>query len=72
MPVRVFLMLTTSLMTSQRDIKFGLLYSCLNKIVTFFRDIARNFKPIVTNLSQHMEPGAAPWPVDSFGQRLNN
>ena len=35
MPEKVFLMLMTSLMTSQRDVKVGLLYSCLNEIVTF-------------------------------------
>ena len=35
MPEKVFLMLMTSLMTSQRDVKVSLLYSCLNEIVTF-------------------------------------
>ena len=34
-PEKVFLMLMTSLMTSQRDVKIGILYSCLNEIVTF-------------------------------------
>ena len=36
MPEKVILMLITSLMTSQHDVKFGLQYSCLNEIVTFF------------------------------------
>ena len=35
MPEKVLLMLMTSLMTLQRDVKVGLLYSCLNEIVTF-------------------------------------
>ena len=34
-PQKVLLMLMTTLMTSQRDVKVGLLYSCLNEIVTF-------------------------------------
>ena len=34
-PKKLFWKLMTSLMTSQRDVKVGLLYSCLNEIVTF-------------------------------------
>ena len=34
-PEKVFLMLMTPLTTSQRDVKRGLLYSCLKEIVTF-------------------------------------
>ena len=34
-PEKVLLMLMTSLMTSQRDVKVGSLYSCLNEIGTF-------------------------------------
>ena len=34
-PKKVFLMLMTSLTTSQRDVKLGLLYSCLKEIVIF-------------------------------------
>ena len=35
MPEKLILMLMTSLMTSLRDVKVDLLYSCLNEIVTF-------------------------------------
>ena len=34
-PEKALVMLMTSLMTSQCDVKVGLLYSCLNEIVTF-------------------------------------
>ena len=35
-PEKVFSMLMTSSVTSQRDVNAGLLYSCLNEITTFF------------------------------------
>ena len=51
----------TSLMTSQRDVKFGLLYLCLNEIVTFsaiqvvvFDQLSSNFSHI-GSLAQHVD-----------------
>ena len=59
MPEKVLLMLITSLMTSQHDVKFGLLYSCLYEIVTFsaiqvvvFNQSSLNFTHICS-LAQH-------------------
>ena len=47
---KTFLMLMTSLMTSQSDDKLGLLYSCLNEIGTFFAITLKRFKVWSSNL----------------------
>ena len=50
MTEKLLLMLMTSLMTSQRDVKFGLLYSCLNEIVTFSAIQIATFRKSSLNL----------------------
>ena len=61
MTEKIPLMLMMSLMTSQRDVIFGLLYSCLNEIVTFsliqvvlFDQLSSNFSHIYS-LTQHVK-----------------